>query len=387
MLRKALQKDPGARYVNLVEFIQALMRVGTLDPASEIQDNETHKQTKREIEPARQPKEKPDEERTPIRSVSKEQAGKSGDRKTLPSWLPWGLIGALELVIVGVMIALSRRPPVQAPNPTATPVPSKTAAKAPTSTTTKAPANTVAPGLGIGSTMIRDQDGMEMVYVPASKFTMGSNEYDFEQPIHQVYLDAYWIDKYEVTNGQYEKCVAAGSCSAPGSTGSYTRSSYYGNSRYAEYPVIYVRWHQADAYCQWAGGRLPSEAEWEKAARGTEGYVYPMGDNSPNAQLANYNDNEGDTTEVGSYAEGVSLYGAMDMAGNVWEWVADWYDETYYTSSPLENPTGPDTGTYLVLRGGSWSDDEWFLRASYRYGGFFPDYTNDYVGFRCATSP
>ena len=224
---------------------------------------------------------------------------------------------------------------------------------------------------------------MEMVYVPAGEFTIGSEGGDSdEQPIHEVYLNAYWIDKYEVTNGQYAQCVAAGSCSAPGSTGSYTRSSYYGNSQYEDYPVIYVSWYDAEDYCTWAGGRLPSEAEWEKAARGTDERVYPWGDVSPTSQLVNYNTR--DTKTVGSYPDGASPYGALDMAGNVWEWVADWYGS--YSSGVVSNPQGPSTGDYRILRGGSWGNYVEGLRASDR-DGYYPDYSGYYYGFRCATSP
>ncbi|NLI41381.1 MAG: SUMF1/EgtB/PvdO family nonheme iron enzyme, partial [Caldisericales bacterium] len=177
----------------------------------------------------------------------------------------------------------------------------------------------------------REKDEMLMVYVPAGEFEMGDEDGALdEQPVHTVYLDEYWIDQTEVTNGQYERCVAADSCTVPKSSYSSTRDSYYGNRSYADYPVIYVDWNQADAYCKWAGGRLPTEAEWEKASRGTDGRDYPWGD-SIDENHANYDGNIGDTSEVGRYPKGASPYGALDMAGNVWEWVSDWYAEDYYS--------------------------------------------------------
>ncbi|MBN2386387.1 MAG: SUMF1/EgtB/PvdO family nonheme iron enzyme [Anaerolineales bacterium] len=242
---------------------------------------------------------------------------------------------------------------------------------------------TFPPTPGIGSSRVRPADGMEMVYVPAGEFTMGSDRYFDEQPVHTVYLDATWIDRTEVTNGMYALCVAEGACTPPSWSSSHTRSSYYGNPAYADYPVIYVTWNDADTYCAWAGGRLPSEAEWEKAARGTDARIYPWGEPFPTAGLANYGFHVGDTERVGSYPAGASPYGALDMSGNVWEWVADRYDGTYYVRSPERNPQGPPDGSGRVLRGGSWGGDGGNLRAALRYGGD-PASANLNIGFRCS---
>jgi eukaryotic-like serine/threonine-protein kinase len=198
-----------------------------------------------------------------------------------------------------------------------------------------------------------------------------------------VYLDDFYIDRYEVTNALYQACVDAGACQPPGQTGSVTRDSYYGNSQFDNYPVVYIDWESADAYCQWRGMGLPTEAQWEKAARGREGRTYPWGDNIDET-YANYNNAVGDTTEVGSYENGKSPYGVYDMAGNAWEWVADWYSETYYLDTPLTNPTGPTTGKYRVLRGGSWLDDETIVTTSNRGWNQLEFFTNIDFGFRCA---
>ena len=257
--------------------------------------------------------------------------------------------------------------------PTNTPMPTNT----PRPTNTKTPTNTLPHALGVGSTMLREKDGMEMVYVPEGTFTMGSTDGDDdEKPVRTVDLDAYWIDKYEVSNAQYKKCVETGSCTAPHST------SRYNNSNYANHPVVNVDWYQASAYCEWAGGRLPTEAEWEKAARGPDGNKYPWENESPSCSLANYGGCKGDTTVVGSYPNGKSYYGALDMAGNVWEWVNDWYADSY-DEHQLNNPPGPSSGTYRVLRGGSWYSDYWFIRSVNRYWDF-PNYWYDSFGFRCA---
>jgi formylglycine-generating enzyme required for sulfatase activity len=199
-------------------------------------------------------------------------------------------------------------------------------------------------------------DGALLVFVPAGEFTMGSDDGNSdEQPAHTVYLDAFAIDRTEVTNAQYARCVQAGACRPPGSSSSYTRANYFADPRYADHPVIYVSWDDARAYCAWAGRRLPTEAEWEKAARGTDGRTYPWGDEWDASKANTSEAGPGDTTPVGAYPQGASPYGALDMAGNVWEWVADWYGEDYYRESPGENPLGPASGTNRVVRGGSWA--------------------------------
>jgi len=263
----------------------------------------------------------------------------------------------------------------------------KTNTSAPTATKTHVPTQTPTeePTLGIGSTMINPVDGTVMVYVPGGEFLMGNEAYQNESPERVVYLDSFWIYQTEVTNSQYRMCVEVGACSG--------ELSRYPNN---ELPAGRISWFDAEEYCNWIGGKLPTEAEWEKAARGIDGRLFPWGDDNPDRNLTNYNNNEGSvsvTSEgyiqvdivlmpVKSYPLGTSPYGAFDMAGNVWEWVADWYDEIFYRVSPNSNPTGPEIGTLRVLRGGGAMSLERDVRTSNRRSAFPADRALDY-GFRC----
>lgn len=237
----------------------------------------------------------------------------------------------------------------------------------------------------------------DMVYIPAGEFTMGSEDgEDDESPVHTVYLDAFYIDKYEVTNAQFkefsEETGHKGMINQPGFE---DYIDYFNNC--PNCPIVNITWYYAKDYAKWAGKRLPTEAEWEKAARGTDEREYSWGDESPDADeifRANYRtpSEEGGAdgfrfaAPVGSFPENKSPYGAFDMAGNVWEWVADWYDSEYYTYSPKRNPEGPERSPIggKVMRGGSWDMSPRSIRCANRYGRDGPgDWFSD-VGFRCA---
>ena len=237
--------------------------------------------------------------------------------------------------------------------------------------------------------------GATMVAVPAGNFWMGCNEaVDVEcdadeSPYHEVYLSDFAIDKTEVRAGAYKACVDAGVCAYNGDTGGY----YTYDHNMENHPINGVNWYEANTYCEWLGKRLPTEAEWEKAARGIDGRKYPWG-NSPDASCTHLVMDEGgdgcgtaQTWEVGSKPLGASPYGAMDMAGNVWEWTADWYSSDYYEQTPVEgwvNPEGPVSGVYRVLRGGSWLNfDPVLLNSSFR-NFLTPANRFSYLGFRCS---
>lgn len=276
--------------------------------------------------------------------------------------------------------------PTSRPTVSPTPAPpSPTAAP----THTLPPPPTTSPTLGLGSIITSPVDGMVQVYVPAGEFLMGSlvsqdtNAVRDEKPQHAVRLGAFWIDRTEVTNAAYTVCVENGVCDPPRQLHSTTRTIYYTDTQFADYPVIYVTWYDAGRYCKWAKRRLPTEAEWEKAARGTDGQLYPWPTAPLEGSLLNFDNRIGDTTAVARYIAGASPYGALDMAGNVWEWVADWYRSDYYETSPTVNPLGPEVGSLKAFRGGAWNEPGWSVRAATRASGTPGDWFPD-VGFRCA---
>jgi formylglycine-generating enzyme required for sulfatase activity len=347
----------------------------------------------------------------------------------VPGWV-WvaGGMAALVLLAVGVA-AIWPKPPPETPEPTKEP-----------------------PGPALGDSRTRPADGMDMVYVPAGQFQMGSTTegFDNEQPVHTVALDGFWIDQAEVTNEQYARCVEVGGCEPLAASSVYAPGRYKAlarapvvraeavftttvpisptvvspptgvvgpvatlalrtdtpeptatitptstpmptlsitptgpiptNTPVPTHPAVYVTWYQAAAYCEWAGGRLPTEAEWEYAARGPQGYVYPWGYDAPDCDRAKYRGCVGNTVAVGSYPTGERWCGALDMAGNVWEWVADWYGP--YPSGWQENPKGPASGDSRVLRGGSWRDFREVAHSSFRFRDA-PDSSYPSYGFRC----
>lgn len=228
------------------------------------------------------------------------------------------------------------------------------------------------------------------VFVPAGPFTMGNapgaGNLD-EVPAHRPRLAAFHIDRTEVTNVAYARCVAADTCAAPSKLGSKTRARYHGEAAFAGHPVVHVSWQQAASYCRWVGGRLPTEAEWEKAARGAkDARRYPWGDDKPTCRTANFAGARGcggDTDRADARPAGATPYGALNMAGNVWEWVSDWYDPTYYRRSPARDPQGPSWGAFKVMRGGCFDTGAEGLRASCRNRDF-PTAQKPNVGFRCA---
>lgn len=236
----------------------------------------------------------------------------------------------------------------------------------------------------------------EMVTVPAGEFLMGCDpdmdpvcESAPDELRHSVYLNEFEIDKYEVNYRRYQKCIDADKCSYPASRGGFNYDLFKPN-----FPVNGVNWHQAKAMCEFEGKRLPTEAEWEKAARGINGQTFPWGEELPSCERAvvdGPNAGElgcktGNVLDIGSKPAGVSPYGAMDMAGNVWEWVADWHDAEYFQSSPFKNPKGPETGNYKVTKGGDFFGRHGYeVRASSRFP-YDPINISPAIGFRCAKS-
>ena len=312
--------------------------------------------------------------------------------RKVPAWVWVGSVLALFVMVFGAAGGFNLTP-ADEPTPTevvqvlevltktqtpelatSTPIPAATVTPIPAATVTPTPT------LGVGSTRVSSKDGMTMVYIPAGVFLMGSDVGDYdESPVHEVYLDAFWIDEHEVTHAQYNKFMKE----AEHEDDTYNTESGGPN------PETYATWSDAQAYCEWAGRRLPTEAEWEKAARGVlDGKKYPWGDEDPvcddSAENgAQFTDCEHGTVPVMSFS--MNGYGAMDMAGNLWEWVSDWYNSGYYENSPAENPQGPASGVHRVLRGGSWYNLADLIRVANRFK-LVPVNTSSNIGFRCAAS-
>jgi len=318
----------------------------------------------------------------------------------LPEWLSWkvafGAIGAIFIAVIALGVWIIN-PPARGENtPTAT---TDLIEMIENDSTPIPPPTSTPPYVDI---KISPADDAELVLVPEGEFIMGSDPdepyfWGAEMPRHTVYLDAFWIYRTEVTNAMFRACVDAGACPQPDDVNSRLYDNYFIDQSFDNYPVIHVTYDHAASYCAWAGARLPTEAEWEKAARGTDGRLFPWGNDEIQNDSANfcdgtcpaldvvesgYDDGYPDVAPVGSYPAGVSPYGAFDMAGNVLEWVSDWYSSDYYSRSPYENPIGPESGSKHPARGGSWSSLRDGMRPAAR-ASFSRSYSSDVVGFRC----
>lgn len=261
-----------------------------------------------------------------------------------------------------VVVTATDAPQVEVPTAEATPLPAL------------APVTLAGPQNG---EKMKWMDGSTLIHIPAGEFMMGDGVNAFS---HAVMLDGYWIQQTLVTNRMYEQCVRTGSCTAPAQE---LGGPVFGNPVFANHPAVGVTWAQAQSYCEWAGGSLPTEAQWEKAARGTNGNTYPWGEGRPACSLLNFANCVGRTTEVDRYPNSASPYGVLDMAGNVFEWVYDWYGEGYYQTSPFSNPRGPDSGEYRAVRGSSFESQTVQLPSAIRRF-VRPDISRRDVGFRCA---
>ena len=374
VILKTLAKDPDNRYGNVHVFITELenLLAGRAVSASTINTEKLREQMTGTTKP----------------SV---QAKNERQKWVLPVVLLIG-IGILGVLGIGGFM-LFANPGIFSPQPTSTLMPSITAMVHPTSTKVLSTATventsttepTSLPTATHFPAEIRDDRNIPMVLVPAGEFTMGSDDSGdpSSKPAHTVNLDAFYIDKYEVSNENYDACAYAVECRKPLNTGSVTRRQYYNNSVFANYPVLYVEWKMAKQYCEWRGGRLPTEAEWEKAARSTDSRAYPWMGNELNCSYANYYGCVGDTSPVDQYESGVSVYGAYGMAGNVWEWTSSLFG--YYPYDAEDGREDQTARGKRIVRGGSW----------YNFGGITsvrvdtrfdiePGYAGAYVGFRC----
>jgi formylglycine-generating enzyme required for sulfatase activity len=330
--------------------------------------------------------------------------------QTATMWTPTltaDVSATVEAHLTETALAVSATPTTTTMSSTVTPsslLPSATSSATSTSTATPPLSSTISIFIPTNvepnwTPVVEEVHGISFTYVPAGCFMMGSTEeqldavlemcvadlgtgecdrgwFENEQPTHEVCLSAFWISQTEVTNDQFRACVDAGECESP------INQTYF-SEYYPRRPVVWIDWYRAEAYAQWVGGSLPTEAQWEYAARGPAGYVYPWGDEDPTCELADTYGCKFSLPQVGSYEDGASWVGALDMAGSVWEWVADWYSEDYYVTlaSGTLDPAGPGSGTSRVLRGGSFANFQWYARATLRHKDD-PDDSDHRRGFR-----
>jgi eukaryotic-like serine/threonine-protein kinase len=381
---RAMSLRADTRYESVAEFVRALQR--PYGPQTAV---------------AHQPR------RTPAREMGTAVPPRlsARSRKQIEQRTIWGLLGLLIfIIIIGTLTVRINRPDkadavsnIEATAAFRSAIIEAATALAPTPSPTPEPTTppTPTPEPFITKT------GSRMILVPEGIFRMGTEEGEAdERPSHLVRISPFFIDETEVTNGAYAQCVDAGACNPPSQPRATTYERYYGNPAFANYPVIFVDWFQARNFCDWRGGRLPSEAEWEKAAGFDPDQAiilrYPWGEafdgvkvnfcdancSRPNNNPS-FNDGYADTAPVGTYPDGRSPLGMYDMSGNVMEWVSDWYDRRFYVDSTDTNPLGPPEGEFRALRGGSWlsAEEDLFV---YVRSSFDPTVTRANLGFRCA---
>lgn len=382
---RALELRPDTRYESVAEFANALKRSSGQQPLAPPMER------RRSVSQLGQP----------VKPLLPLRQRRHIERRAL-----FGLLGILSIVVaLGATLLLTNRPSdtsndAAQTDATATSASAIVAAAtqlAPTETPVPFPSQTPVP---TPEPIITDS-GARMVFIPGGIFRMGNDSGEPNSaPSHLVNMSPYFIDETEVTNRQYALCVADGACSPPARPGATYHEAYFGDEAYDEYPVIFVSWYDAEVFCEWRGARLPSEAEWEMAAgfdpEQTVVFRFPWGDafdgekanfcdaNCPMERAdPSYNDGHRDTAPVGSYTNGRSPAGLYDMAGNVLEWVADWYDPRYYESSTDTNPLGPPEGDFKTIRGGSWLSSAETL-AVYARNSYDPTVARANLGFRCA---
>lgn len=425
VLYKALASDPGDRYENMAAFQKALIKLRPYLPDL-IQERKQRIESGEISVPSLEVATSQSESRTvdlldPQQIAAAKPAAPHQENGTILRKRPrklW-LIGGLAIITGGILFGVwqlfsgssqklsqsnSGNTPgaiagfLASPSPsevTDMPVMKLTSPPQPQPTENVTATSTPTVSSVIVDSRTREQDGMEMVYVPEGEFIFGTNRGSYSYSgntaqfsSYDVFLDSFWVDKYEVTNQQYALCVEEGVCSPPYNAYSNTRYDYYTNQAYANYPVVNVDRGMAKIYCSWVGGRLPTEAEWEKAARGTDGREFPWGNYWSGEKPGNFDDYSGvddnyngDTTEVGSYPEGASPFGALDMLGNVWEWIGDFYHPAIFATEPADNPTGPDYGEDHLIRGGSYRTGSSLL-AREGYDKYHRTGLEE-IGFRC----